>query len=152
MTPQAGVAHGRSVAAHRDIEDGSAVPYSSVRAVVLSTDVRATFVTKPRRNARRIARPVVGPEAEEERRGGAVAGEDLHEAGHAFARPAIGVDVDLQREIHGPGRSTSRRASATCPRYASKMFFTAVRMPTRGRQSRSLQVLSIFGTRFCTSW
>ena len=35
---------------------------------------------------------------------------------HAFARAAISVDVDLQRELHEPGRSTSRRASATCSR------------------------------------
>ena len=48
--------------------------------------------------------------------------------------------------------STSRRASATWPRYASKIRASASSIPTTGFQSRSAHVFVIFGTRFCTSW
>ena len=38
---------------------------------------------------------------------------DADEPRHAFTGAAVGVDVDLQRELHDEGRSTRRRASAT---------------------------------------
>src|SRR6185436_5130339 len=91
---------------------------------------------------------VVGPQTEEEGGAGAVALEQLDQAGHAVAGSAPGVDVHLQRQLH----TTRWRASAISVRYASKMRRSASRMPTRGRQRRSRLVLSIFGTRFCMSW
>jgi hypothetical protein len=47
--------------------------------------------------------------------------------------------------------STSARASATWPRYASKILRSASSIVV-GFQPSSCIVLSIFGTRFCTSW
>src|SRR5206468_11873590 len=91
---------------------------------------------------------MVGTEREQERGGDAVLAQDFDQVRHALARAAKRVDVDLEREMH---QSTRRRASATCPRYASKMRVSASSMPTTGFQSRSAHVLAIFGTRFCTS-
>src|SRR5262249_2367579 len=99
---------------------------------------------------------VVRSQAEEERRARAVLLEQLNEPRHALARPVVGVDVDLERELHSRIRSTthstSRAASATWVRYASKISLSASRMPTFGFQPRSFIVPAIRGTRLCTSW
>jgi hypothetical protein len=54
---------------------------------------------------------VVGAEAEEERRAGAVALQDLDEPGHAFARAAKGVDIDLEGELQGRNGEELRERS-----------------------------------------
>src|SRR6516165_2710091 len=98
---------------------------------------------------------MVGTERKQERRADIMPPQRLDEPRHPLAGSAQGIDVDLEREAHRARAlrySTNARASATCARYASKMCLSAVFMVTCGFQSSSAQVLSIFGTRFWTSW
>jgi hypothetical protein len=64
---------------------------------------------------------VIGTQREEERRVHIVLAQQLDEIRHALARPTQRIDVDFEAELH----STSARASATCDRYASKMWRNA---------------------------
>src|SRR5215469_984493 len=126
-------------------------------------------------NALDCAAGMVRTHAEQEGRTRVVPVQHLDEPGYALARSAKRIDVDFKGEKHDAGEldrtlyvragdldaqvgllcdphSTSARASATWPRYASKIRRSDSSRLTVGRQPRSAQVLSIFGTRFCTSW
>src|SRR5207237_501776 len=52
-------------------------------------------------------------ERKEERRAGAVPLQGLLEPRHTLARPAVRVDVDLERELHARARLNRRRARAS---------------------------------------
>ena len=90
---------------------------------VVAHDRRAAHLAEKSRpeHAPDRAPGVIRAEREEERRVGAVLFQQQDEVGHALARAAQRVDVDLEGEQHrGPAPagvySTRLRASATCPR------------------------------------
>ena len=121
------------------------------------TDVRDTLLDEARpEHAPDRAAGVVGPEREQERRAGRRAGAAARRsARHALARAAQRVDVDLQGELRAMrGRSVDQaRARRRRGRDTRRRSGAAPRpSPPSAAQSRSAHVLSIFGTRFCTSW